>query len=730
MNKTLIIVESPAKCKSIENYLGKNNYKVIASYGHFTKLDNLNQINFNTFDIKYKIDKTKVLKDLKLNISACKDVIIATDDDREGEAIGWTICKFCKLDINTTKKIVFQEITKTALENSLKNIKNINISRVKSQQARQILDIYLGFTVSPLLWKYIQHKLSAGRCQTPALRLIYENQKEIDKLNNETEYNISAYFTDKKIKFCLINNISKKEIEELLEFIKNKNDWIINSKKEKVTELKCPTILITSSLQQKAYNILNFSSKQTMKCAQELYENGLITYMRTDSACYSSDFISKMKKYILSNYGNEYLLPYIEKLNNNKNKNKSQEAHEGIRVCNLEVKESNLKNVGANKLYRFIYKHTLQCGMSNAKYNENHYFINVNEKEIFKYIDKVNIFKGWKILDNILEEKSYKLYLDLLYKNSQIINLVSLNANEKLIDSLCHYNEASLIKKLETLNIGRPSTYSNILQSLFDKKYVNKTNIEGKKINITNYKLENNILSEIKLYESLNNEKNKLEISETGEKVCEFCYDNFNEVFNYDFTNEMEDLLDKISDNEANQKDILNNYINKLKKLIAEVKLDYKENPEKIKKVSDTSLHCGKYKESPIYIKNGMYGYYASFEKDKKISLKEFKGFNIKQKIDNNENIEKKQYDELINFIEKNSNIDSKILVKISDDCSIRNGKYGEYIYYKTKKMKKPNFYKYNDYKDNMNDIRKQWIEENNILLIKDYIIKKYKINI
>ena len=192
----------------------------------------------------------------------------------------------------------------------------------------------------------------------------------------------------------------------------------------------------------------------------------------------------------------------------------------------------------------------------------------------------------------------------------------------------------------------------------------------------------------------------------------------------------MEYLLDKISDNEANQKDILNNYINKLKKLISEVKLDYKENPEKIKKVSDTSLHCGKYNELHIFIKNGIYGYYVSYEKDKKLSLKEFKGFNIKRKIDSHENIEKKEYEELIKFIENNKNTESKILVKINENCSIRNGKYGEYIYYKTKKMKKPNFYSYNDNKDDMNDVRKQWIKENNILLIKDYIIKKYKINI
>ena len=176
--KILIIVESPSKCKKIEGFLGSD-YKVIASCGHFTKLNSLDQIDFESYNIKYKVDKTKVLKQIKEEISKARDVIIATDDDREGEAIGWAICVFCKLNLQTTKKITFQEITKTALTNALQNIKHINMDRVRSQQTRQILDIYLGYKVSPILWKYIQNKLSAGRCQTPALNLIYDNEKEI-----------------------------------------------------------------------------------------------------------------------------------------------------------------------------------------------------------------------------------------------------------------------------------------------------------------------------------------------------------------------------------------------------------------------------------------------------------------------------------------------------------------------------------------------------------------------
>ena len=199
-NKTLVIVESPSKCKKIEQYLGSS-YKVIASYGHFTKLDSLDQICFKTYNISYKVDKGKILTNIKKEIKQSKEVILATDDDREGEAIAWCLCKFCGLNPETTKKMVFQEITKSALTNALSQLTTVQMSRVKSQQTRQILDIYLGYKVSPLLWKYVKHTLSAGRCQTPCLKLVYDNQKEIDNLSLETEFLCNTKFTDKRVPF-------------------------------------------------------------------------------------------------------------------------------------------------------------------------------------------------------------------------------------------------------------------------------------------------------------------------------------------------------------------------------------------------------------------------------------------------------------------------------------------------------------------------------------------------
>ena len=495
MNKQiLIIVESPSKCKKIEQYLGSK-YKVIASYGHFTKLDDLQQINFDDFTIKYKINNQKVVKQLRDNIKYAKDVIIATDDDREGEAIGWTICQFCNLDIRTTKKITFQEITKTALSNALNNIQYVNMDRVKSQQARQILDIYLGYKISPVLWKYVQHKLSAGRCQTPALKIIYENQKQCESVSDDTEYKVNANFTSKNILFSLTTNVDKENILNFIETIKDKKSWNIDNTNVKEVKENPPQILITSSLQQKASNVLNMSPKMTMKYAQELYENGYITYMRTDSVCYSKDFIALLKNHIKDKYGINYLMTNIENLSTNKSKGKSQEAHEGIRVCDLNVSETKLKNTGANRLYKFIYKHCIQCGMAISISQDYEYFIksgylNSQKKElIFKYKENLSIFPGWKLLENESQRLCFRNYLETLYSGGTEFNMNYLEANEKLISMPKHLNEASLIQQLEKKNIGRPSTFSGIVQNIQDKKYVLKGNIEGQIKNITNYRL-------------------------------------------------------------------------------------------------------------------------------------------------------------------------------------------------------------------------------------------------
>ena len=730
--QTLIIVESPSKCKKIENILGKK-YKVIASYGHFTKLDDLSQINFENFEIDYKIDNKKVLKTMIENIKNSDEVIIGTDDDREGEAIGWTICKFCNLDPNKTKKMVFQEITKSALTSSLDNLGTLNRQRIQSQQTRQILDIYLGYSISPVLWKFVKHKLSAGRCQTPALRLIYDNSKKIESMSNDTNYHVSASFTEKRIVFKLTKTIEKEYIDDFVGVIKDKmnkdNKWWIHESRSQTFSESPPHVLITSTLQQKAYNLIKMSTKSCMKCAQELYENGLITYMRTDSSCYSKEFVEQLKNHIQRLYGNKYVHVNIDNLCTNKNKSKSQEAHEGIRVCDLSVTESNLGNASSNRLYKFIYKHTIQSGMSNSNGFHHEFMIKYDENTTFKYVDKEFVFDGWKCLENNKPTVSYKTYLQNLSVSKQIFSMNFMECFEKSIHSICHLNEASLVQQLEKMNIGRPSTFSSIVQGLQDKKYVNKGNVEGRKTNITNFLVEpEKQLSKETREVYLNSEKSKLMITPIGKQVIEFCYEYFDNIFQYDFTNSMEEMLDNIENNNLPHIEVLQNYIHCVNVLIEKTKDNFEKHPETIKKVKDASLYCGNIEGEVAYIKCGKYGYYLNYGKDK-ISLNEFSSFDISEKINKGSPLTNGEQMMLQNYLKtRNENRKSNILVKLSDNCSIRKSQHGVYIYYKTKKMKQPKFMKYNDENDDKKELRNSWVTSQDYLSIKKYLIQKYNI--
>lgn len=732
--KTLVIVESPSKCKKIEQYLGSS-YKVIASCGHFTKLDSLEQISFDTFQIAYKVDKGKVLKSIKDEIKKSKEVILATDDDREGEAIAWSLCIFCKLDIQKTKKIVFQEITKPALLHAIQNMSMINMDRVLSQQARQILDIYLGYKISPLLWKYVQHTLSAGRCQTPSLSLIYDNQKEIDNLSHETHFKCKVYFTEKHIPFQCTKSISKSHIQSFMDDLIKKSSWSIETKKERQFKEKPPTILITSTLQQKAHSYLRYSPKLTMRYAQELYENGFITYMRTDSACYSKDFIQTLSKHIQKNHGDKYIHHDIETLSLNKNKNKAQEAHEGIRVCDLSVCESNVKTNAANTLYKFIYKHTIQCGMSDAIYHETLFGVPFQERSCeFRHVDKNCIFRGWTILDHISDSAStsFVSYLNIIYDAKSEISLYYAEAEETCMQQKSHYHEASLIQKLESMGIGRPSTYASILANIIDKKYVIKGNIDGVEMEVTTHLFKKDKgLSKKTETKMMRQEKQKLSITPLGKQVCEFCYKHFYDLFQYDFTQKMENSLDEIENATTEQKTVLSQYIQIVDNLIQETNQNYHSHPEQIKKVKDQSLHCGSIRGNPWYIKNGKYGYYLCIGKKDNISLKDFNGFNVEKKINMGNGLDENETNLLIQYVDTRSKIRKQnMCVELSVNYSIRESKHGYYVYYKTKKMKKPVFYPYNDEKDDQKDIRDDWILDQNKKEIVSYLMKKYNITI
>lgn len=677
--KTLLIVESPSKCKIIEKYLG-DDYKVVASCGHFRSLNKLEQIDLETLEVRYTNDKPKIIKMLREEVALANEVILATDDDREGEAIAWHICQVCKLPL-TTKRILFQEITKSALVRAIQSPTIINMNRVHGQQARQILDIYIGFTISPLLWKHIQHTLSAGRCQTPALRMIYEQDQLIKTQQYNTDYSVSGLFTAKDIEFKVSQHLSSESVLNFLEKCKGHSFTLTKGLAKQVTA-SAPNILITTTLQQKASSSLGMSPQQVMRCAQTLYENGLITYMRTDCAYYSEEFIEKTNEYIKKEYGEKYIgnIKLTEK-----------KAHEGIRITQHTIKTVDIEQ-NVNRLYEFIYRHTIQSCMSTNITLHTPYVLDYG----FTHLSIKTIFQGWKILQK-KDETNWETYLDSLVK----INCNKIVAEERCMNQEFHYCEAQLIKKMEKENIGRPSTYVSILESI-EKKYVDKGRVKGKTLTLSTYELKNNVIN-ISREEKIIQEENKLTITEIGIKVSEFCQTHFEPIFNYRFTERMETQLDLIGEGKQDYKVIIKEFMEEVNKLLT---ID-------APKISYRSLHCGLWKKHAVVIKDGPYGFYVEYNKNS-ISLQKFKTMDIINQWIVEQSINKDDLSELIEYVKKKDGY------VISPTISIRNGPKGYYIFHKTSKMKKPKFYDCSEIIE--------YIDSRDTDKIIDYIEKKYKL--
>jgi DNA topoisomerase-1 len=442
-----------------------------------------------------------------------------------------------------------------------------------------------------------------------------------------------------------------------------------------------PTILITTSLQQKASSALGMSPQQVMRCAQTLYENGLITYMRTDCAYYSDEFIEKTNDYIKKEYGEKYIgnIKLTEK-----------KAHEGIRITQHTIKTVDIEQ-NVNRLYEFIYRHTIQSCMSQNITLHTPYVLDYG----FTHLSIKTIFHGWKILQK-KEETNWETYLDSLVK----INCNKIIAEERCIGQEFHYCEAQLIKKMEKENIGRPSTYVSILESI-EKKYVDKGRVKGKTLTLSTYELKNNVIN-ISREEKIIQEENKLSITEIGIKVSEFCHTHFEPIFNYRFTERMETQLDLIGDGKE-YKPIVKEFIEEVNKLLT---ID-------APKISYRSLHCGAWKKHAVVIKDGPYGFYVEYNKNS-ISLQKFKTMDIINEWIVEQAINKDDLADLIEYIQKK---DGYI---ITPHISIRNGPKGYYIFYKTIKMKKPKFYDCSEIIE--------YIDSRDTDKIIDYIEKKYKL--
>jgi DNA topoisomerase-1 len=582
MSRTsLVIVESPAKCKKIEAYLG-GGYKVMATFGHLRFINSLEDIDVsNHFKTKFTLIneqiKLKQVEKLRTEINSAFEVILACDGDREGEGICWHICDLFGLPIDKTKRIIFTEITESAIMKSVLNPSRINMNLVYAQQSRQILDMLVGYNVSPILWKCISKRydnsLSAGRCQSPALRLVYDNYNEINNFPGKIVYKTIGYFTNLNLDFELNKQFENEEnVNVFLNGLSTNKFVSLISNPKKVIK-KSPEPLTTSLLQQLVSNELHWSPKETMKYAQQLYENGYITYMRTDSKKYSIEFIEKTKEYIKNKWSNEYVSLAIDKLvmENKKeeqvnkkellNKLKKgpslvQEAHEAIRPVNINIIEIDEKNVEpkAIKLYKIIWTTSIQSCMSSAQYNSITAKIDAPMNTYFAYKAEQLVFPGWQITEQKMIEKTKSeaniyQYLIMIKEGTELVpkKVVS---KYTVVEQKSHYTEARLVQLLEEKGIGRPSTFASLIDKLLERKYVEKKNIDGKEIINKDFTYENGVINEKEDKRIFGSEKNKLVIQPLGIIVIEFLIDKFGSFFNYDYTKEMEINLDKIANGE------------------------------------------------------------------------------------------------------------------------------------------------------------------------------------
>lgn len=602
MTNSLVIVESPAKCKKIESYLGPG-YKVIASFGHLRTISGLDAIDIkNEFKTTYSVIqedlKLKQIEKIRSEMAKSSEVIIATDDDREGEAIGWHICDLFGLSITNTKRIIFHEITETAIQSAIAHPKRINMNIVNAQQSRQILDLLVGFTISPILWNCVSKthdtSLSAGRCQSPALRLVYENYLDIKSSPGKIVYNTTGIFTNLNLTFELNKQFTTSdEIRDFLEKCKCW-DFLCSTTSPKKVIKKAPEPLTTSSLQQLASNELHMSPKDTMKHAQQLYEAGYITYMRTDSKKYSNEFIDSVKTYILNAHGEKYISQNIDSLivgnktelepekNNNKKtiaQQKSipepQEAHEAIRPVNVNIRVINNEDTKTDllaksiKLYELIWKRTLESCMPSAQYNSVSAKITAPVDAEFVYKTEQPIFLGWQIVDGLKKDteqvsndKNYQ-YITTLKQNVSMLPK-KIDAKFTMNELKSHYTEARLVQLLEEKGIGRPSTFASLIDKIQERKYVEKQNITGKEIECIDFSLNNNLITETTAKREFGNEKNKLVIQPLGIIVIEFLLSKFDAFFNYEYTKLMEDSLDRIANGKTKWNSLCNDCFNEL----------------------------------------------------------------------------------------------------------------------------------------------------------------------
>ena len=613
MQKNLVIVESPAKAKTIEKFLG-NDYKVLSSYGHIRDLKKKEfSIDVaNGYAPAYEIpeDKKKLVKELKAEAKKADMVWLASDEDREGEAISWHLFEVLELDPAKTKRIVFHEITKTAILKAIENPRDIDVHLVNAQQARRVLDRIVGFELSPVLWRKVKPALSAGRVQSVAVRLIVEREREVNAFVSESWYRVTAVFEvpdangeKVEVKAELSRRFkTKEEAHAFLESCKSA-DFSISDIVTRPTKKTPAPPFTTSTLQQEAARKLGFSVSQTMVIAQRLYENGQITYMRTDSVNLSDLALGTSRQAIESMMGEKYV-----KTRQFATKAKgAQEAHEAIRPTYME-KESISGSAQEQRLYELIWKRTIASQMADAELEKTTATIAIsNSEETFIAVGEVIVFDGFlrvykESYDEEKEQEDEGRLLPPLVVG-QVLDQTEISAVQRF--SLCppRYTEASLVRKLEELGIGRPSTYAPTISTVQQRGYVEKGNKEGVKREFDVLKLKNNKITETVKSEMTGNEKAKLLPTDVGIVVNDFLMEYFPEIMDYNFTASVEKQFDEVAEGEKEWTVIMDKFYQEFHPLVektAQTKTEHKVG----ERILGTDLASGK----PVSVKIGRYG--------------------------------------------------------------------------------------------------------------------------
>ncbi len=563
MSKNLVIVESPAKAKTIQKYLGKD-FEVKSSFGHIRDLPKKGMgIDLTTFTPDYEVspDKKKIVSELKEAVKKAETVWLASDEDREGEAIAWHLAQELKLDENNAKRIVFHEITKNAILKAIENPRKIDQNLVNAQQARRVLDRIVGFEMSPVLWKKVKTGLSAGRVQSVAVRLVVERELEIRNFKPVSAFKIEGTFLNEEqqeIAAKLKGDFKKEEEAENFLAQAKDTEFKVQNVETKPGTRSASAPFTTSTLQQEASSRLGYNVTTTMRLAQRLYEEGFITYMRTDSVNLSQEAINGAKSQIISEFGEAYSNPR----NYTTKSASAQEAHEAIRPTDFSVKS--IGDAQLNKLYQLIYRRTLASQMSNAKIERT--VIQIGNSKLqykFEAQGEVIIFEGflkaYGIIKNEDEDDEDNEKILPKVKVGELLKYKKIEATEKFTRPAARYTEAGLVKKLEELGIGRPSTYAPTIQTIQNREYVDKREILPQEREIVKMTLTKELKKQV-VTEKFGGDKNKFVPTDIGEVVNEFLTNNFAEILDYGFTAKVEQNFDDIANGAEKWKEVLGEF--------------------------------------------------------------------------------------------------------------------------------------------------------------------------